>query len=72
MEAAAKAQFGTLSTHAHSTYGQFTDSLSQMTEFENNISLVNPERDGAYKYDAAQQKYVGGLSERREQPPHGI
>jgi hypothetical protein len=55
METAALKQFGMLFPHVYIYVPQLTPVF--LPEAENQITLVDPSKDGLYSYDEAEQKY---------------
>lgn len=56
MEPAARKQFGNLTPAPPRKF-----LVNHCLDFENNIALVDPTRDGIYTYDVAEQKYFHPL-----------
>lgn len=56
MEPAARKQFGNPSFPPH-----FLLLLTHYSDFENDVALVDPTKDGIYTYDVAEQKYLHPL-----------
>lgn len=57
MEPAARKQFGNPSPPCPSLPLLESFLLTTVPDFENNIALVDPTKDGIYTYDVAEQKY---------------
>lgn len=55
MEPAARKQFGSLPPYPPRV--PWVLLANNRSDFENNIALVDPTKDGIYTYDVAEQKY---------------